>query len=102
MRTECARGAGRSRPAVGGLGNWMDLKIHFFWHSEPDITVSCALDEPGRWLEVAGVMAGPTGRELVDWAELRTRPGHPEEEELVTAKIWTNCEDLNWNKDASI
>ncbi|CAK9036669.1 Ras GTPase-activating protein 4 (Calcium-promoted Ras inactivator) (Ras p21 protein activator 4) (RasGAP-activating-like protein 2) [Durusdinium trenchii] len=26
-----------------GLGNWMDLKIHFFWHSEPDITVSCKL-----------------------------------------------------------
>jgi len=26
-----------------GLGNWMDLKLHCFWHSEPDITVSCKL-----------------------------------------------------------
>jgi len=26
-----------------GLGNWMDLKLHFFWHSEPDITVECSL-----------------------------------------------------------
>lgn len=26
-----------------GLGNLMDLKLHFFWHSEPDITVECKL-----------------------------------------------------------